>query len=323
TETEFLKNKRHIERTVRMRNRSVAEADFVKKHFNPNNVVVDKKILSKTLENLSYSKVNLTELKPKDLLPGVFVKYQNMNYSQKEILNRINEIPFFHRERVDSEKNLEAVVKGFVLQDILLGLAEKKGYNKAVEVEKTIEKYNNNIFLKYKRAQVAEAKVFNQNEIVKFYNDNPVYFMNEDQINIQEIIVSGKAFADTLIERIKTGSDFGDLASKYSLRTWSAKNNGELGFSEISKFGGLKDTLAAAAAGSIIGPLIIQDMYGIFKLLGKKEGEVKSFDEVKDLAEKLLRKEKSKPIMEEYITGLRKNTIVKWDDELLGSLTIN
>ncbi|KAF0152742.1 MAG: PpiC-type peptidyl-prolyl cis-trans isomerase [Ignavibacteria bacterium] len=323
TETEFIKNKRHIERTVRMRNRSVAEADFVKKYFNPHNVIVDKKILSKTLENLTYSTVNLVELNTRDFLPGVFVKYQRKNYLQKDILNRINEMPFFHREKVDTEKNFEAVIKGFVLQDILLGLAVKKGYNKADEVQKTIKKYNNNIFLKYKRAQVAETKIFNLNEVEKFYNDNPIYFKSEDQINVQEIIVSRKTLADSLIGRIKSGSDFGDLAAKYSLRTWSAKNKGEMGFSEISKFGGLKDTLANAEIGNIIGPLKIQEMFGIFKLLGKKEGGIKSFDEVKELAEKLLRKEKSKPIMEEYITGLRKKTIVKWNDELLGSLTID
>lgn len=323
TETEFIKNKKHIERTVRMRNRSVAEADFIRKHFNPNNVVIDEKMLSKTLENLSYSAVNLVESEPKEFLPGAFVKYQKRTYSQKEIIQRINSIPLFHREKVNSEKNLEAVIKGIVLQDILFEIANKKGYSKAEEVQKTIKKYNNNIFLKYKRAQVAESKVFNQSEVEKFYKDNPIYFKNEDQINVQEIIVNRKTFADTLIERLKSGSEFGEMAFKYSKRTWSAKNMGVIGFSVISKFGGLKDTLSKAEVGSIVGPLKIQEMYGVFKILGKQEGGVKKFEEVKETAEKLLRKEKSKPIMEEYITGLRKKTIVKWDDKLLGSLTVN
>ena len=323
TETEFLKNKKHIERTVRMRKRGIAEAEFVSKYFNAGKVTVDEKILSKTLDNLSYSTADLVESAPKELTSGVLVRYQNRVYSQKDILQRINAIPFFHREKISSAKALEATIKGLVLQDILFGLAEKKGYTKSEEVLATIEKYNSNIFLKYKRAEVAEAKTFPESDVRKFYDDNPAYFKNEDQINIQEIIVSRKTFADTLLEKIKSGSDFGNLAFMYSKRSWSAKNKGVMGFADLSKFGGLKDTLSKSEVGNIIGPVKIQDMFGIFKVLGKKTGAIKKFDEVKNLAEKLLRKEKSKPIMEEYITGLRQKTIVKWDDNQLSLLTVN
>ncbi|MDP3583325.1 MAG: peptidylprolyl isomerase, partial [Ignavibacteria bacterium] len=323
TETEFLKNKKHIERTVRMRKRGAAEAEFVSKYFHADRVSIDEKMLSKTLENLSYSAADLIESAPKELSSGVFVKYQKRVYSQKDILQRISDIPFFHREKISSTKALEATIKGLVLQDILFGLAEKKGYTKSDEVLATIAKYNSNIFLKYKRAEVAEAKMFSENDIRKFYNDNPAYFKNEDQINIQEIIVSRKTFADTLLEKIKSGTDFGELAFKYSKRVWSAKNKGVMGFADLSKFGGLKDTLTKSEIGNIIGPVKIQELFGIFKLLGKRAGEIKKFDEVKSLAEKLLRKEKSKPIMVEYITGLRQKTIVKWDDNQLGLLTVN
>jgi len=323
TETEFVKNKKHIERTVRMRNRSAAEAEFIKKHFSPNKVIIDKKILSNTLDNLSYSEGKIIETSAVKLLPGVFVKYSNGSYTQSEILERINSIPLFHREKVNSLKNLETVIKGIVLQDILYNLANKKGYPKEEEVQETINKYNKNVFLKYKRAHVADLKKFTQNEVEKFYNENSVYFKNENQINVQEIIVNSKALADALISKINNGSDFGELAYKFSEREWSSKNKGEIGFSEISKFGGIKDTLVNTNIGNVIGPIKIQGMYGIFKVIGKKDGGFKSFDDVKVLAEKLLKKEKSKPIMEEYINGLRNKTIVKWDDELLGSLSIN
>lgn len=323
TETEFLKNKKHIERTVRMRKRGIAEAEFVSKYFNAGKVIIDEKMLSKTLDNLSYSTADLIESAPKELSSGVLVKYQKRVYSQKNIVERISAIPFFHREKISSTKALEATIKGLVLQDILFELAEKKGYTKSEEVLATIAKYNSNIFLKYKRAEVAEAKTFSENDVRKFYDDNPTYFKNEDQINIQEIIVSRKTFADTLLEKIKSGSDFGELAFKYSRRVWSAKNKGEMGFADLSKFGGLKDTLSKSEIGNIIGPVKIQDMFGIFKLLGKRAGEVKKYEEVKSLAEKLLMKEKSKPIMEEYITGLRQKTIVKWDDNLLSLLAVN
>lgn len=323
TENEFLNKKRHMERVVRMRRRGTAEREYISKHFSPGKVSVDKKMLSKTLDYLTYSPSELIEASPKELSSGALAKYKNKTYTQKEIVARINEIPIFHRVKVNSLQTLDAVIKGFVLQDILMELAEKKGYAKSEEALNTVAKYRNNIFLKYKRAEIAEAKIFTEEEIRKFYSGNSVYFKKEDQLNLQEIIVDRKDLADSLFNAVKSEADFGELAVKFSKRDWSAKNKGVMGFAEISKFGGLKDTLVKSEVGSLLGPVKIQEMYGIFKLLGKKEGEVVKFQDAKALAEKLLRKEKSKSIMEEYITGLRKKTIVKWDDQLLSTLNVN
>ncbi|MEW6005924.1 MAG: peptidylprolyl isomerase [Stygiobacter sp.] len=319
TEDEFLRKKKHVERIVKMRKMGYEEEKFLNKVFDSRKLKINDDAINFIFENLS--SVNQIEKKQSPKFPFV-VKYGNKNYSLTEIQQRINELPAFHKRKITSPQNLKAIVKGLVLQDVLYSLAIKKGYDKNPQVEKTISNYNNNIFLRYKREEIANAKIFPDSLIHKFYTDNPQYFMNENEINIQEIIVNRKELADSLINQIKRGNDFGSLAKKFSLREWSAKNNGVIGLSEISKFGGLKDTLWKSEIGTILGPIKIQQMFGIFKVLEKKNAEVKKFEEVKNLADRLLKKEKSKPIMEEYIDKLRKKTSVVWNDKLLGSLEL-
>ena len=199
----------------------------------------------------------------------------------------------------------------------------KKGYDKRQEVNNIIFKYNSNVFLKYKRKEIADITIFPDSIAYKFYTDNTQYFKSPDEMNIQEIILKRKTLADSLLTQLKNGTDFGLLAKKYSFRDWSSNNNGEMGFAEVSKYGILKDTLWKSEIGKLIGPLQIEDYYGIFKILGKKSGEIKKYDQVKNDAVRLLNKEKSKSIMQEYIDRLKSKVQIKVNENLLGSIVVN
>ena len=128
-------------------------------------------------------------------------------------------------------------------------------------------KYNNVIYLAYKRKYISENAVLPDSTVRKFYDENQNYFRAGDEMNVQEIIVKDKGLADSLLIKIMNGADFGSVAEKYSIRDWSAKNKGIMGFAERSKYGMLKDTLWNSDINKIVGPLRIQNLFGIFKVL--------------------------------------------------------
>lgn len=323
TETEFLKKKKHMEKVVRMRKKRTAEIEYVNKLFTPNKVRFDEKILSNIFNNLSYSTKYFTENSRIHTSSAVCVKYENKSYNQTEIEQRINNIPFYHREKISSLEGLKTIIKGIILQDILYQIALKKRYDKQQEVSNTILKYNRNIFLKYKRKEIADVTKFPDSITYKFYTDNTHFFRSPDEMNIQEIILKQKTLADSLLAQLKDGKDFGLLAKKYSIRDWSSKNNGEMGFAEVSKYGLLKDTLWKAETGKLIGHLRIEGYYGIFKILGKKTGEIKKYEQVKNEVVRLLNKEKSQSILQEYIDKLKSKVKIKVNEDILGSIVIN
>lgn len=322
TEDEFLRKKEHMRAVVKIRKKRASEIEFLNKIFDSDKLWMDEKILGNIYNNLSYSLKSSDEMGKKVYSSGPFVKYGKKNYTQKEIEKLIDEIPAFHKSKINSLESLTAVVKGIVIQNILFDIAVRKGYDKNEYVEHMIGKYHNNIFLRYKRKEVSDGKNFPENEVVEFYKNNTTYFMQPPQVNLQEIIVKEKSLADSLYKEVINGKDFGTLAEKKSWREWSAKNKGVIGLSDINKFGFLKDTLASSDVNQIIGPFNIEGYYGIFKLLEKTESKVKSFESVKGEAERLLKKERSQQVLSEYADALKSKAKIFVDDNALSSAVL-
>lgn len=320
TEWEFQKKKSHMMQVIRLRKKRNAEIDFLNKvvdmkkiYFNDSNLKI---LFSRLIEHknfeISDTKQNL-----------ICAKYNNRNYTLGDLEKRINEIPKFHRDKITSLDLLKTIVAGIIAQDILYGLAVEKGYDKNSEVITTIQKYNKNIFLKYKREEIHNKYKFPDSVVYNFYKNNPIYFTSEPQYKIQEIIVKNKKLADSLNNIIRNGQDFGELAKKFSVRKISANNDGILDFAYLSQYGILQDQIARSKIGEIIGPIKINSYYGIFKVLDRKEGELKDFEKVYDVANRLLKKEKSKFIVQTYIDNLKKKVNLSYDDLLLSRVTLN
>ena len=323
TENEYLNRRHHMEEVIRLRKRNPAERSYIDQHFDPKKMWINEKLLGNIWNNLRYSTSNSPENYKRQASNGICVKYGSKRYTQNEIEKKIDEIPVFHRDKLSSLENLRSVIDGLVLQDVLYKLAEEKGYDTCKAVQNVIPKYNTVVFLEFKRREISDKSVLPDSVVKKFYEDNPQNFTGADQINVQEILVRSQSLADSLATLIKEGTDFGSLAEKFSIRDWSAKNKGIMGFAETSKFGILKDTLWKSPVGKVIGPKKIQEVYGIFKVLEKKPGEVKTFDEVKDIATQLAKVEKSKQLVDEYVNKLKPSVKISFDENVLGSIIMN
>jgi parvulin-like peptidyl-prolyl isomerase len=141
-------------------------------------------------------------------------------------------------------------------------------------------------------------------------------------LNLQEIILSDKQIADSILYELKNGSDFGKLAQENSLRKWTAEQEGEIGFAPISKFGMLKDTLWNSLQGEIIGPIKIQGYYGIFKVLGKSDSKPIEFEKVKSEVIGAYKREHDKELVKKYLENLYGSIPIKINRQLLGSINI-
>lgn len=318
TEWEFQNKKSHMKQIIRLRKKRNAELDYMNKIVNLKDIYVDndniKKLYSELIEYKGTEKPNGKE---------ICVSYNNKKYTISELVQRINEIPKFHRVKINSIESLQAVVKGLVVQDILINIANKKNYDKNSEVTETINKYNKNIFLKYKREKIHENFHFPDSLIYNFYLNNKIYFMTEPQFKIQEVIVSGKKKADSLLLLINAGEDFGKVARENSLRKITAENSGIIELSNLSQFGVLEDYLLKAELNKVYGPVKVGNYYVIFKVLEKKDGKLREFNEVYELAHRLLKKEKSKFIMQSYIDKLLQKVNVTVDEKKLSNIKIN
>lgn len=160
------------------------------------------------------------------------------------------------------------------------------------EVKREYLKQNQKAKVKYILVSPArflkENLEITDNEIKKYYKDHPDEFREEEKRKIQYVLFPLKAtpedsaeerrLAQDLIERLKEGEDFGELAEIYSEDTGSKDKGGDLGFfgkgTMVKPF---EEAAFAARVGEIVGP--VQSNFGlhIIKIEEKKveKGEEK------------------------------------------------
>ena len=119
----------------------------------------------------------------------------------------------------------------------------------------------------------------------------PERFTQAEQRRVRHILfqvadpkddAAAKGKAEAALKRAQSGEDFGKLAQELSQDTGSAKNGGDLGWAERSRYvGPFADAAFSMKEGEIKGPIKTQFGYHILKLDGIQPVAVKSFEQSK------------------------------------------
>jgi parvulin-like peptidyl-prolyl isomerase len=254
TEDEYARKKSHIESVLKIRKKDSEEQKYISTVYNAALLKVNDQAV-KSIYDRNRNSLNGIEATNTNM-ENVCAEYNGRKYSQAEIEGRISELPYYQRDKINSEMNLKTVIEGIVVHDILYDIAVRKGYDNEQLVKEKIEAYADYTFIKTKTDNIVSKSAVEDSSLIRFYNENKELFKVPEEINVQEIIVNSKALADSLVNIIKAGEDFGKLASQFSMRKWSAENGGILGFSTLDKFGLFKDALGMQLSAKLLVRLI-------------------------------------------------------------------
>src|ERR1700722_15153644 len=153
--------------------------------------------------------------------------------------------------------------------------------------------------LRYVEVSLADlaAKVHVDDAQLKAYYDEqkaktPERFSQPEQRRVRHILfqvadpkdeAAAKAKAEAALKRAQSGEDFGKLAQELSQDTGSARNGGDLGWAERSRYvGPFADAAFSMKEGEIKGPIKTQFGYHILKLDGIQPVAVKTFEQSKN-----------------------------------------
>ena len=320
TETEFLNKKSHLVQVLKMRKMKPYEVNYVNSIFDTSKLSFNKADIENILSRLNKKQeIESNDVKP---LSSQCVTYKGKVYSGNQIEQKIFGLSDSYKKSITSVEGLREAIKGILINEKLYDIAVSKGYDTTKAVLDKYEKYEMSIFIRHKRDEIIENGFVSDSTVFKYYKDNIATYSTDPELNLQEILVDKKELADSLANLILAGNNFGDLAKEFSLRKWSAENNGIMGYSPLSNFGSYSSLFWLSQVDSIIGPLKIENLYGIFKVIGKTEGKPKDFEIVKDEVVKATKFENQTSIMDDYITSLRKKVKIEINDSLLSSAEI-
>jgi parvulin-like peptidyl-prolyl isomerase len=320
TEYEFQNKKNNIERALKLKKKIEYEKNYIDSIFDESKYSLNKESLDKIIEYLQLSDIQKSESNIKISSEIVAVKYDDMNLTEQFVINQLNQIPAYHRARINNVEVLKTAIKGITMQQLLFAEVIKKGYDKVPIVVETTNKLKKQIFLKYKMQYILSEIQISDSSLEMFYEKNLSSFKYPDEISIQEILVEDKSKADSIYQLYLNGEDFGKLAKTFSLRKASANNDGLIEYSDISKFGGVKKQLWQTDIGKVIGPLDVYGYFGLFKVLGKRDGKQKPFNVVKDDVESLYKFENKKLLLEDYLKKVKQDVKVFINNNVLSSI---
>lgn len=315
TESEFLQKRSHLEQVLKMRKKKPYEDNYLNSIFDTSKVVFNTDDLEDILSHLN----NKKEIESNDSrhLSHHCVEYNGKIYNGNEIEQKISALPDYHKKRITSIENLKAAINGILINEMLYEIAASKGYDTTKAVLNKYKNYKTATFMKYKKEEIINKAFIPDSTAFKYYKDNIISFSTEPELNLQEILVDNKKLADSLMKLISAGSNFGELAKQFSLRKWSAENNGIMGYAPLSNYGSYDNLFWSSTEGEVIGPVKVENLYGIFRVIGKIESKPKDFNVVKDDVMRATRFENQTSIFIGYVNRLKKKVNIKINSDLL------
>ncbi len=322
TENEYLNKKNKFKQVIRLRKRKPAESSYINSIVNFKEIKFNEKAIDEIWQSVQL-KMNkgLEKISDKNLLEKC-IEYDNSIYTIGEILEKINAIPNYHLVKIKSKENLETVIKGIVLKDKLKNIADEKGYTTNKYVLRKFNKMKTNLFMKYKISEIIKNANIPDSVVLGFYKKHPDFFSTHNRMNVQEILVEDKQLAKTILNKIRNDAEFSMLAKKYSKRKLTAERGGVIGLAPVAKYGSLKDLFWESKINKVLGPVKVNNYYGIFKVIEKYKSKPISFEKAKGIARMAVKFKLKNELLNEYIEKLKAKTKVQIFDKIIGSTKI-
>ncbi len=203
------------------------------------------------------------------------------------------------------------VLRGMVSEKILYKEALKAGFDKNPIVKKRMDEMQKQIVLQSYMEEKAKTLVTDE-ALKKAYDEKVKKTSGAEEVKARHILVKTEEEAKKIVETLKKGGDFEKIAREQSTDKGSGAQGGDLGwFTKDKMVAEFADAAFALKKGEVSAPVKSGFGWHIIKLEDRRSVKPASFEESKEE----LRGETAEKAVEEYVSGLLKNSGVKYYDE--------
>ncbi|NLM46578.1 MAG: foldase [Firmicutes bacterium] len=177
----------------------------------------------------------------------------------------------------------------------------------------TEETLKNNIRVNLLLKEIVRGKTtVTEEEVHKHFADNQEKFNIPHEVHARHILVKTEEEAAEILQKLKNGEDFAELAKEYSTDPGSKEKGGDLGkFGKGKMVKEFEDAVFSAPVGLIDKAVKTDHGYHIIEVLGIQEAREVTFSEVEDKVREDLENEKIAAQMETEYAELRKAATVE------------
>ena len=249
-------------------------------------------------------------------------KVGDVKITQTDFERKMKSLPDFTQKMFEGGSGKERFLEELIKKEILYQEALKKGLDKDAEFLEKVKDFRkvSLIGLLLEREVEPKTKVTDQ-DVKSYYEEHKEEFAPVSQVRASHILLKAEEEAKKVLERLRRGEDFAQVAKKTSIDTGSAKRGGDLGFiSRGQTVCGFEAEAFRLKLGEISKPVKTQFGYHIIKVTDKKMGEAIEFERVKDLILQYLSAKKQQEVFDSYIEELKKSYRVEINKEAVSKL---
>ncbi len=247
-----------------------------------------------------------------------------MKTARQEFLNKLIEEKLILSEAKRKQVILKDAEVDEMMTEVRTKFPTRELFLKALEDQGITEKKLWNRFRdqimtqKYVNYEVRSKVSVSPGEISEYYKTHEQEFVQGQRVKLQQILVregarsdeEAKAFAESLVDQLRAGKTFEELAIAYSEGT-EATEGGAMGWVEKGQLlGEIDDKIFELAEGGTTEPIKSALGYHIFKVTEKQEAAAKPLSDVRNEIHDAIFKEKSKKRLDTFIGNLRKNAYI-------------
>jgi peptidyl-prolyl cis-trans isomerase C len=212
------------------------------------------------------------------------------------------------------ELNVQQYVQKLIADRLIIDDARRSGMDQYPEVREAVQAYilRESVVRLYDE-EIAQKVSVTEKDIKDYYKKNYELF-TLGLIELQSEEETGK-----ILERLRKGENFEELASKYSIHP-SKKDGGRTVLTRNSLSTYIEQAVLLLKPEEISDVIKIIDKYYIVKLIDRKEAPDEGLDKVRGKIEGYIRKQKEKERGDEYLKYLREHATVKIDQKLFSSI---
>ena len=220
----------------------------------------------------------------------------------------------------ETPEGKKEILDTMIVRELVMQEAQKDGIDKSPEVIDRLEDLKKRVVVEaYFKKKVEEQAKITDADLQKFYDQNKEKFKTGDQVRASHILVKTEKDAQDILAQLKGGSQFEELAEKYSVDPAGAKG-GDLGwFGKSSMIPDFEKVAFSLKEGELSGIVKTQFGYHIIKLTGKRAAG-SSLAEVKDQIKAALLPDKQQEVFKKIKEDLKKTAKYSVKEDVLKGL---
>lgn len=249
------------------------------------------------------------------------ILFRNGQWTIDDFLSLVQKLPLPRRPRIDTPNHLRHDIGVLIRDELLYKEAQQRRLDRDPAVMAEVTKWRDDYMFSEWWQDTRDTIRVDEAEQQEYYAAHRGRYLMPERVHVRDILVASEAEAAHLLQRIRRGEAFAELAGRFSLRKTAAAHGGDLGLLQRNQYGNVSLKAFEISDQQVTGPVPVQGGYSIVQRLRYEPSRPMTFAEAQDqvLAQAVAARQQQ--VYQSHLARLREGADIVINEPLLQSLS--